>query len=93
MEEFAGDGVDEAFEIGDAGEADFGEVRSLGVPAADEAVGVFDGALFPGGIGVGVIDADGTLFREEFRQGVGVEEFAAVVGGEGQDFRDFALAD
>ena len=45
-EELAVDGVDGGFQSGDAGGGDFREVGALGIPTADEAVGVFDGTLF-----------------------------------------------
>jgi len=52
----AGNGVDEVLKGLDGVGRDAAEVGALWIPAADMAVGVFDGALFPSGIGMGVID-------------------------------------
>ena len=78
----AGDGVDVGLEAGEFGGGEAGEVGgAFGAPGADEAVGVFNGAFLPGGVGVGVVDGsveDGIEFGL-------VKELAAVVGGDGED--------
>ena len=67
-----GDGV--ALELGERG-----EVRAFRKVLADEAVGVFVGAAFPGVVGSGEVDWDAQLSFDGF---VGVE-FSAVIGGDG----------
>ena len=78
----AGDGVDVGLEAGEFRGGEAGEVGgAFGAPGADEAVGVFNGAFLPGGVGVGVVDGsveDGIEFGL-------VEELATVVGGDGED--------
>ena len=87
------DGVDGVFQLRDSESGDLGEVGAFGVPAANKAVGILDGAFFPGGVGMRVVDLDGPLGAEEGFDGRMVEEFAAVVGGDGQDLDDFAAVD
>ena len=45
-EDGAVDGVDGGFQFGDPAGGDFREVGALGVPAADEAIGVLDSYFF-----------------------------------------------
>ena len=64
---FSGDGVDEALHFGDLPGGDVAGVGALGEDAADVTVGVLDGAFLPGGVGVGVVDAQGGVEAfEEF---------------------------
>ena len=80
--------------IGEFGGGNVAEVGAFGEEAADVAVGVFNGAFFPDGIGVGVINFEGGIeVFEETDEGLGVEEFTAVVGGDGADFLEFAGGD
>ena len=78
------DGVDGVLELFNALECDLREVGSLRVSAPDDAVGVLDGALFSGGVCVGVVDPGLAVPLEERLDGLVVEELAAVVGGDRQ---------
>lgn len=90
----AGNGVDEVLKGLDGVGRDAAEVGALWIPAADMAVGVFDGALFPSGIGMGVIDLqEGIDLGKEGLDPAGVEELAAVVGGDGKDLLHLPAAD
>ena len=63
-----------------AGEA--GEVGgAFGAPKAKAAVGVLNAAFLVGGVGVGVVDGG---MEELLKEGL-VEEFAPVVGGDGEE--------
>ena len=54
------------------------EVGSLRIPPADEAVAVLDGTLLPRGVGAGAVD----VAPDDRLDLPGVEELAAVVGGD-----------
>ena len=62
---------------GDSLLVDAGKVGAFVPPKADDAVGLFDGALLVGGVGVGVVDRD----AEGFLESLLVEELGPVVGG------------
>lgn len=65
----------------DKGAGEEAEVGAFWEVLPDELVGVLDGALLPGGIGVGEIDGG----VESPGDGLMVGELNAVVGGDGQD--------
>ncbi len=75
------DVVDLGLGEGDVAWWDVGEVGSFGEEAAEDGVGVFYAAFFPGGVDVGVVDVG----SEEAFEFVVVKEFAAVVGDDGFD--------
>ena len=68
------EGVEAVLDKDDFRQGDLGEVGALGEPKAEEAVGVLDGAVLPGGVGVGVVDGG----AEDAFEGGLVEELAAV---------------
>lgn len=84
------DGVDGVFQFCDAEAGDLGSIGSFGVAAANEAVGVLEGAFFLGSIGMRVVNLNGSLGAEEGFDGRMGEEFAAVVGGDGQSLENLA---
>ena len=61
---------------------EFGEVSGFWVVDAEEAIVAFNGAFFPGAVGVAVVDGN----MEEVFEGVFVEELGAVVSEDGFEF-------
>ena len=64
-------------DIGDFAVADAREVGAFAPPKADDAVGLLDGALLVGGVGVGVVDGN----TQDLLKLTLVEKLFAIVGG------------